>query len=107
MGFFFEQKGKPSTKISSVPPFPNPQKKKKNTSVQRDNVWYDTKDWGRVRAAPTRDGVPVILPQAVGGNKTAVTATVATIRGWQGAASSCIQLIQKHLGWSVGEKTGV
>lgn len=29
MGFFFEQKGKPSTKISSVPPFPNPQKKKK------------------------------------------------------------------------------
>lgn len=37
MGFFFEQKGKPSTKISSVPPFPNPQKKKNKPKKHQSN----------------------------------------------------------------------
>lgn len=59
-------------------------------SVQRNNVWYDTKDGRRVRAAPTCNWMTMILSQAVGGNKTAVTATIATICGWQRTASSCI-----------------
>lgn len=58
-------------------------------SVQRDDVWDDAEDGRRVRAAPVGNGVAVALPQAVGGHEAAVTATTASIGGWQRSTASC------------------
>lgn len=58
-------------------------------SVQRNDVWDDAEDGGRVRAAPVCSGVAVALPQAVGGHEAAVTATTASIGGWQRSTASC------------------
>lgn len=58
-------------------------------SVQWNNVWYDAEDGCRVCAAPVCNGVAMALPQAVGGYQAAVTATTASIGGWQRSTASC------------------
>lgn len=73
-------------------------------SVQRNNVWYDAKDGRCVRAAPVCDRVAMALPQAVGGHEAAVTATTASIGGWQRSTASCTQMIKKHLGGGIRKK---